>query len=271
MIRPPIAEMRAMIAARARRHPSPAGTPYPASSRYVSRSATAMTPIGIGIMRLRQLCGATISRTATTQSTTGNARSTAAASQSGRTTETRQAIRPTSQSTASPTSGAPWIGGRPVQLGIAVSMKPAMVAGTKPNSMAWMCQESGSKRLSSAPPVVKRTIHKVSASAAQITAARKKGRNARAHRPAPGLATIVGAAIATARLLGARPFLRSGPIVVLPGSSDDSVRSCINDTSGADADVCRANGSQMRSLSRTHPPRSAISRRAGGSSDAGCV
>ena len=113
-------------------------------------------------------------------------------------------MRPSSQSAASPISGAPLIGGRPVQLGIAVSMKPAIAAGTKPNSMAWMCQESGSKRLGSTPPVMKRTIHRASASAAQIAAARKKGRNASDQRAAARLATAVEVAIATARLPGAR-------------------------------------------------------------------
>ena len=60
-------------------------------------------------------------------------------------------------------------------------MKPAIAASTKPNSMAWMCQVSGSKRVGKAPPVKKTTIQSASASAAHKAAARKTDRNAKDH------------------------------------------------------------------------------------------
>ena len=106
-------------------------------------------------------------------------------------------------------------------------MKPAIAAGTKPNSIAWMCQESGSKRLGNVPPVMKRTIHKASASAAQTAAARKKGRNARDHRLAGGLSAATGATIATTHLVRTLAFLRPGTAEVEPALRDNLAVSSI--------------------------------------------
>ncbi len=69
-------------------------------------------------------------------STKGKLTSMAAASPKGSHAEIKQAIRPASHSRARHPSKAPWIGLRPVQFGIAVSMKPAMAASTKPNSIS---------------------------------------------------------------------------------------------------------------------------------------
>src|SRR5207237_5445774 len=90
--------------------------------------------------------------------------------------EIRQAIRPSSHSPASVASGAPATGGRPVQFGMAVSRKPAIVAITKPNSISWMCQASGSKWLGTLLPVTNMTIQSNRANADHTPAARKNGR-----------------------------------------------------------------------------------------------
>ena len=85
---------------------------------------------------------------------------------------------PAATEPASSASGAPLTGSRPVQFGMAVSRKPAIAAITKPNSISWICQVSGSKRLGRAIPVANMMIHSASAIAAQSPAARKNGRNA---------------------------------------------------------------------------------------------
>ena len=48
---------------------------------------------------------------------------------------------------------------------------------TKPNSISWICQASGSNRLGRAAPVINITIQSASATADQSPAARKNGRN----------------------------------------------------------------------------------------------
>ncbi len=247
-MRPPMAEMRAMIAATASRHPNPVGTLNCANSRYITRFAIARTPIGSGIIRFRQLRAAMISRAARAQRAMGKARSTAALSQSGSAAEIRQTMRPSSQSATSPISRAPRIGGRPVQVGIAVSMKPAMAAGTKPNSIAWMCHVNGSKRLGKVAPVTKRAIHRASASAAQTAAARKKGRNARDHRAAARSCAEARVAIATTHLAVAarRPA---------PGA--DSAVSWTHDTSQTAVRVC-AGANPLWTLPPQSVPSSAI-------------
>jgi len=146
------------------------------ASRCISRSAMPRTDTAAIIGRFRQFRPARISRATTPASTAGNERSTTAASPAGTRAEIRQAMRPSSHKAASSPSGAPLTGGRPVQLGSAVSRNPAIVAMTKPNSISWMCQASGSKRLGRLPPDAKTTIHTSSAAADHIPPARKNGR-----------------------------------------------------------------------------------------------
>ena len=128
IIRPPIAVTNARTATMASRQPSPTGSAKPASSRCVSRSAIPSSAIGRGIIRLRQFRAAMICRPATTQSRKGNASLTTVANQSGMSVETRQMMRPRSQTATSPASIPPRIGRRPVQFGIAVRMKLPMAA-----------------------------------------------------------------------------------------------------------------------------------------------
>ena len=88
------------------------------------------------------------------------------------------------------------MGGRLVQFGIAVSRKPAIAAITKPKSISWICQLSGSNRLGNAVPVANMTIQSASAAAAQSPAARKNGRkpwvrNTGVPRPATPLTALL--------------------------------------------------------------------------------
>jgi hypothetical protein len=69
------------------------------------------------------------------------------ASQGGISAEIRE-TRPNNHNPARSASCAPFTGRRPVQFGIAVSKKPAMAAITKPNSISWTCQASGSRLVS---------------------------------------------------------------------------------------------------------------------------
>ena len=85
-------------------------------------------------------------------------------------------MRPSSHNPTSTASGAPLTGSRRVQFGMAVSRKPAMAAITKPKSISWICQLSGSNRLGNAVPVTNMTIQSASAVADQMPAARKNGR-----------------------------------------------------------------------------------------------
>src|SRR5262249_59300518 len=78
--------------------------------------------------RLRQLRPARISRATTHANTDGKARSRSAAIFASKCAESRTASRPTAHSSKRMASGAPWSGIRPVQLGIAVSRKPATTA-----------------------------------------------------------------------------------------------------------------------------------------------
>ncbi len=59
--------------------------------------------------------------------------------------EAATAIRPTSQTISSASSGAPWSGSRPVQFGIAVKRKPVTTAGVNPNSISCACHTGGAK------------------------------------------------------------------------------------------------------------------------------
>ena len=177
IIRPPTTEISTMTAARPRRHPSPAVTATPAPSKCISRLAVPKTPNAPIIARLRQFRAARISRATSRASTVENERSTIAANHAGTSSETMHTTGPSNHKLARSAKGAPLIGGRPVQFGIAVSRNPAIVAITKPNSISWICQASGSKRLGRLPPIMKMTIHSSSAAGDHNPAARKSGRN----------------------------------------------------------------------------------------------
>ena len=157
-MRPAITEIRTITVASPSRHPSPDGTATPSASRCISRLAIPRTPTGATIGKLRQFRPTTISRATTPTSTTGKDRSAAMAIHAGTSAESRQAMRPSSHNPASSASGLPLTGSRPVQFGIAVSRKPAIAAITKPNSISWICQASGSNRLGTVVPVANMTI-----------------------------------------------------------------------------------------------------------------
>jgi len=104
--------------------------------------------------------------------------------------------------------------------------------------MAWMCQESGSKRLGKMPPVMKTTIHKASASAAQIAAARKNGRKAKDHKLAGGLLIERGAAVATIHLVRWWIPLRRGSTETALASRTDTAAARFNNMARTGAKVC---------------------------------
>jgi hypothetical protein len=175
-IRPATTEISAITAARPRRHPSPVGQAAPTVSRCISKLAKARTTTAPIIGRLRQLLPATTSRATTPTSINGNDKSAEIASQGGKSAEIMQETRPNNHNPARSASGAPFNGRCPVQFGIAVSRKPAIAAITKPNSISWTCQVSGSNRVGIVLPVANMTIHSNSANADHNPAARKKGR-----------------------------------------------------------------------------------------------
>lgn len=65
------------------------------------------------------------------------------------------ATRPASHSIVSATSGAPAKPRVPVQLGTAVSRKPAIAAPMKPNSISWPCHRNGGSVADGTRPVAK--------------------------------------------------------------------------------------------------------------------
>ena len=93
--------------------------------------------------RLFHLRPASISRAAAAARRTRNAASTASAIRQPITSENEVAALPATQDPNSTASGLPWIGSRPVQLGIAVKRNPATTALTYPNSISWTCQSRG--------------------------------------------------------------------------------------------------------------------------------
>ncbi len=105
------------------------------------------------------------------------ARSAGTTSQAGINAENRQTRRPSAHNATSTASGVPATGGRLVQLGIAVSRKPPTAAITKPNSISWMCQVSGSKLLGNAASPENSGSHAAIDSTAHAAVARKNGRN----------------------------------------------------------------------------------------------
>jgi hypothetical protein len=90
--------------------------------------------------------------------------------------ETRQAIRPIAHRVTSSASGKPRTGSRPVQLGTAVSRKPAAAAITNPNSISWTCHVRASKRVGSVSLPKYIDSHSASEIAAQLPAAKNMGR-----------------------------------------------------------------------------------------------
>jgi hypothetical protein len=79
-------------------------------------------------LRLRQFRPVMISRAMTAASASRNAASMAAAGSHPIRPENVTARRPAIQISTSATSGPPWIGSRPVQLGTAVSRNPVITA-----------------------------------------------------------------------------------------------------------------------------------------------
>jgi hypothetical protein len=79
--------------------------------------------------RLRQLRPARISRAAAAATSARKLKSTSIAASHPVSAENATQRRPASQTVASPSSGVPWIGNRPVQFGIAVNRKPVITAG----------------------------------------------------------------------------------------------------------------------------------------------
>jgi hypothetical protein len=76
-------------------------------------------------------------------------------------------------------------------------MKPAIAAMTNPNSISWMCQVSGVKRLGNVSPMVSMTTHPASAAADQALAARKNGLKAIVQMANDPLLAVCTAGIAT--------------------------------------------------------------------------
>ncbi|MDE1150069.1 MAG: hypothetical protein PW843_26240 [Azospirillaceae bacterium] len=175
------------MAARPRRQPRPAGTVAPAASAYMAKSAMVSTARGTVITRLRQLRAMMTWRAAMTPRVAGKAASTIAARAGGTVTTrpARASRRPASHRATSRASGRPRRGGRPVQLGTAVRMNPATAAMTKPNSISWMCQASGSSPAGPVSAPDSSATHRASAMAAQDEAARKNGRKPSASRDGP--------------------------------------------------------------------------------------
>ena len=87
------------------------------------------------------------------------------------------AARPQAHAAARPNNGAPCRGKRPLQLGMAVSRKPATAAMAKPCTISWACQASGSIAIGSSMRPVSRRSHSSIDSAAHTAAPRKNGRN----------------------------------------------------------------------------------------------
>jgi len=170
-------EIRAATVAIASRKPRPAVCATPSSSKWVSRLLMASMAKTAAIGRLRQLPPAKISRSTTAQNATGKARSSTAAAQGPISADRPTAARPRAQSPTSSAKPGPRSGSRPVQLGIAVSRKPAITAATKPNSISWACQVAGSKAVGRATTPTRPPSQSATARADHIPAARKNGRN----------------------------------------------------------------------------------------------
>src|SRR6185437_14701557 len=120
---------------------------------------------------------ATTSRAPRTASTTKKPASRTAAGSRPTNAEPSTASRATNHNPNRLASGHPAIGSRPVQLGIAVSRNPHMIAPTKPNSISWRCQASGSNAVGSVSAPERLSSHKAMAITAQLAPPKKNGRN----------------------------------------------------------------------------------------------
>ena len=80
-------------------------------------------------LRFRQFLPATISRAVAATTSARKLTSTIAANSQPISAEKVTPTRPASQTKTNTSKGMPWIGNRPVQLGIAVSRKPVTTAG----------------------------------------------------------------------------------------------------------------------------------------------
>ena len=84
------------------------------------------------------------------------------------------ASRVTSHNPASRASGPPVSADQPVQLGTAVSVKPAITTPVKPNSISWLCQTGSKPSPSRFSERQALEVHSGTATAANRAAARKK-------------------------------------------------------------------------------------------------
>lgn len=123
-------------------------------------------------LRLRSSGGAS-----STHRTAGKARSTVATSSAGQCAEVASMTRANSQRTASSTRGPPAKPFDPVQLGTAVSRKPATAAPRKPKSISCPCQTLGAHVLSSGAPKAHTAIQRGMSTSAERPAARNAIRN----------------------------------------------------------------------------------------------
>jgi hypothetical protein len=73
----------------------------------------------------------------------------------------------------------------PVQLGTAVSRKPATVAPMNPNSISWPCHSVGGQSVTRVVPRAKLAAHQGTKTTAASPEARKNGRNPYAKRAKP--------------------------------------------------------------------------------------
>ena len=175
-IRPPISTISMTITAMPSRQPAAPVSAQPRTSACISALATRNRPSAATIGRLRQFSPVRISRRTTPRRTSHSERSIAAASPAPISAETATAILPASQRRTRPPSGAPCSGSRPVQLGMAVSRKPQTAAPTKPNSISWACQASGSKAVARTGMPAAAGSHSSMDSTPQSAAAKKNGR-----------------------------------------------------------------------------------------------
>ncbi len=117
------------------------------------------------------------SRAASAASETNRPTSRIAAGQRPISDEKKTASRAAAHRPNSASSGFPAIGRRPVQFGIAVSKNPLTAAPTKPNSISWRCQATGSNCVGSWNCPVSEQSHRTSAMRPHVAAPKKNGLN----------------------------------------------------------------------------------------------
>ncbi len=113
----------------------------------MAQKANSTTSRRVFLLLLRNRVGATISMTPGR-----NASSSTASRASGTASPRPNAIRPASHKAVNTMSGSPEKPRLPVQLGTAVSRKPATAAAMKPKIISWACQNCGGMRVSGKAP-----------------------------------------------------------------------------------------------------------------------